>query len=262
MLKEFFPRSESSKVGESKDKPEQQTTTQKSKNDLVPETEIPVTTDVTPRRTYAAVVANNVPAVPVAVPAAPASLIPVPAIPVAAPAAPAPLIPIPAILPHAVIAPIPTPVVTQTVTVTPLVTPPILPLSTSSPGSSSAGSILPIVLPNTPTVSQPQTAVTTTSNQDSTTSTIPPPHQMAVRRSTRQRKPLDYLDPSPVERTVDLNQRYTIERILDDRFFDGEHKYLVKWEGFNRSHDSWEPEANLPAAELSLYHDGYPGQME
>ncbi|XP_050056604.1 chromobox protein homolog 5-like isoform X2 [Aphis gossypii] len=44
--------------------------------------------------------------------------------------------------------------------------------------------------------------------------------------------------------------QYPIEKILHKRTKKGKVEYLVKWQGFNEFHNSWEPQKNLNCDEL------------
>lgn len=43
----------------------------------------------------------------------------------------------------------------------------------------------------------------------------------------------------------DNSEDFVVEKILNKRFVDGEIQYLVKWEGYERKHNSWEPESSF-----------------
>ena len=45
--------------------------------------------------------------------------------------------------------------------------------------------------------------------------------------------------------TIDGECEYEVEKILNRQEAKGVVHYLVKWRGWSRKHDSWEPEANL-----------------
>ncbi|KAJ1992261.1 hypothetical protein GGI25_005181 [Coemansia spiralis] len=46
--------------------------------------------------------------------------------------------------------------------------------------------------------------------------------------------------PKPEE-----EESYEVEKIVDDRWADGVHYYLLKWKGYDASENTWEPEGNL-----------------
>lgn len=58
---------------------------------------------------------------------------------------------------------------------------------------------------------------------------------------------IDTLEFSPERQTLtegeDSNHEFTIDRIRRRRFRNGEYEYLIRWEGFGRDHDSWEPKS-------------------
>lgn len=45
--------------------------------------------------------------------------------------------------------------------------------------------------------------------------------------------------------TDDDEIEYVVEQILDRKMKKGKYMYLVKWEGYNNDHNTWEPEKNL-----------------
>jgi hypothetical protein len=49
---------------------------------------------------------------------------------------------------------------------------------------------------------------------------------------------------------------YVVERIVKDRVFNGTRQYLVKWEGYPESENTWEPKANFQSSAelLAEYH--------
>jgi len=49
--------------------------------------------------------------------------------------------------------------------------------------------------------------------------------------------------PPPVQ--VDDALEYEVERILDSRKYRNQYQYLVKWEGYDAGHNSWEPATHL-----------------
>ena len=62
--------------------------------------------------------------------------------------------------------------------------------------------------------------------------------------------------PPPVD--IDDDEEWLVERVLDARKTRaGRMLFLVRWEGFTREHDSWEPEENLENAQdkLKEYYD-------
>jgi hypothetical protein len=63
------------------------------------------------------------------------------------------------------------------------------------------------------------------------------------------------MSSSPALRAPE-EQTYPIKRILDDRLFSGVRHYLVQWEGFDATENTWEPEENFTTAIeiLNEYH--------
>lgn len=55
-----------------------------------------------------------------------------------------------------------------------------------------------------------------------------------AKRLTRKRP------DSPVCMSKDGKPQYYVERILDERMNDGQLEYLIKWEGYPDSENSWE----------------------
>jgi chromobox protein 5 len=53
--------------------------------------------------------------------------------------------------------------------------------------------------------------------------------------------------PPPVE--IDDAEHWLVDSVLDTRKSKGKRMFLVRWEGFTREHDSWEPEENLENAQ-------------
>ncbi|RYE19782.1 MAG: hypothetical protein EOP45_12080 [Sphingobacteriaceae bacterium] len=51
--------------------------------------------------------------------------------------------------------------------------------------------------------------------------------------------------PRPLPVTIDLQPEYTVEEILDSRIRRKKLQYLVKWEGYDVSENSWEPSNNI-----------------
>ena len=75
--------------------------------------------------------------------------------------------------------------------------------------------------------------------------------------------------PPPPPELVDGEEEYEVEAVLDSRW----HKvgrglqdlqYLVKWKGYNDSHNSWEPLVNLKEAKRSItaFHKKHPDALK
>mgnify|MGYP002717984364 FL=1 len=75
---------------------------------------------------------------------------------------------------------------------------------------------------------------------------------------------ISLLEPAPknariaenVEINDDTEQEYEVERILDHRRISGKSHYLVKWEGYDTSENTWEPIENLTGCHrlVEQYH--------
>lgn len=55
------------------------------------------------------------------------------------------------------------------------------------------------------------------------------------------------LEEPPEPEVVDGEHYFSIERILNDKLEGGKQKYLVRWEGYGPSHDTWEPDDDIAA---------------
>jgi hypothetical protein len=53
--------------------------------------------------------------------------------------------------------------------------------------------------------------------------------------------------PPPVE--IEDEEEWLVDSVLDARVSHGKRMFLVRWEGYTREHDSWEPEENLENAQ-------------
>lgn len=72
---------------------------------------------------------------------------------------------------------------------------------------------------------------------------------------TSQRKP-----PPPLPEIIDGEVEYNVEKILDSKVERGVLKYLVHWEGYPRSEETWEPASQLTHAQEAVkdFHKQYP----
>ncbi|XP_064639773.1 uncharacterized protein LOC135495243 [Lineus longissimus] len=52
-------------------------------------------------------------------------------------------------------------------------------------------------------------------------------------------------DDDDMDDTPDVGRTYTIEKILNCRVVNGEKRYLIKWLGYNRHHNTYEPARNI-----------------
>jgi hypothetical protein len=48
---------------------------------------------------------------------------------------------------------------------------------------------------------------------------------------------------------IEGDEEWLVDSVLDTRESYGKRMYLVRWEGFTKEHDSWEPETNLENAQ-------------
>jgi hypothetical protein len=64
--------------------------------------------------------------------------------------------------------------------------------------------------------------------------------------------------PEPIE--IDEALEYEVEQILDSCKYRNQLQYLVKWQGYDRGHNSWEPATNLThcAELLDTFHAEHP----
>ena len=58
------------------------------------------------------------------------------------------------------------------------------------------------------------------------------------------------------------SRAYTIDTILEWRELDGETQYLIKWEGYDASENTWEPEENIPEAYRHHFHNFTEGEFD
>ena len=58
--------------------------------------------------------------------------------------------------------------------------------------------------------------------------------------------------PTPTPVVVDGEEEWIVDKILQHRVRGKTTYYLVRWKGFTRDHDTWEPEKNLKNAKGKL----------
>jgi hypothetical protein len=68
--------------------------------------------------------------------------------------------------------------------------------------------------------------------------------------------------PSPPIQ-IDDKIEYEVEHILDNCKYCNQHQYLVQWKGYNASHNSWEPAANLTHCPdlINAFHSAHPSAL-
>ena len=69
--------------------------------------------------------------------------------------------------------------------------------------------------------------------------------------------------PPPIE--VEGYEEFEVEKILDSRVYRGWVQYLVKWDGYDESHASWEPVRNVrdnAREAIKEFHDLHPDAPE
>jgi predicted aspartyl protease len=64
--------------------------------------------------------------------------------------------------------------------------------------------------------------------------------------------------PQPIE--IEGQEEHLVEEVLDSRRRGRGIQYLVKWEGYDRNENSWEPSRNLPRAQEAIrdFHQAHP----
>src|SRR5215510_6550572 len=68
------------------------------------------------------------------------------------------------------------------------------------------------------------------------------------------------LPPPPPPELVEGEEEWEVEEILDSRLLRKKLKFLVKWKGFGREHNSWENAADVFAPELvKAFYNRHPG---
>jgi hypothetical protein len=66
--------------------------------------------------------------------------------------------------------------------------------------------------------------------------------------------------PPPPPTLIDGEEEYEVEAILDSRMRYNRLEYLVKWKGYNESHNQWEVHTQVHAKpEVAQFHRKYPG---
>jgi len=56
--------------------------------------------------------------------------------------------------------------------------------------------------------------------------------------------------PPPPPELVDGEEEYEVEEILDSKMFRGRLRFLIKWKGYSKEHDSWEYATEVHAPKL------------
>ena len=98
------------------------------------------------------------------------------------------------------------------------------------------------------------------------------PEQMRIHPvvSVAQLEPAPHPDADPYRRQVDRNpppvfeatadepEEYTIERLLDRKYVRRKLKYLVKWQGWDHQHNTWEPVDELHKDLVAEYDASHP----
>jgi hypothetical protein len=57
--------------------------------------------------------------------------------------------------------------------------------------------------------------------------------------------------PNPI--SIDENDRFLVDRLLDERISKGKIEYLVKWTGYPDYNNIWESLQNLNNCEVAIY---------
>ena len=53
-----------------------------------------------------------------------------------------------------------------------------------------------------------------------------------------------------MKQSVKRSKEWIVEQIIDKRINKGKVEYLLKWQGFNDDHNTWEPISNLSCIDL------------
>ena len=68
------------------------------------------------------------------------------------------------------------------------------------------------------------------------------------------------MPPPPPPELVEGEEEWEVEEILDSRLLRKKLKFLVKWKGYGREHNSWEDAADVFAPELvKAFYNRHPG---
>ena len=68
-----------------------------------------------------------------------------------------------------------------------------------------------------------------------------------------------YVAPQPDPVIVDGEERYVVEEVIDSRLWRRKLQYLIKWEGYDHGHNSWENATDVFAPErVADFHARHP----
>ena len=69
------------------------------------------------------------------------------------------------------------------------------------------------------------------------------------------------LPPPPNPVTIDGEEEYEVDHIRDSKMFGRTLKYLVRWKGYGKGEDTWEPLSNLANSQqvVDEFHSRNPG---
>jgi hypothetical protein len=66
--------------------------------------------------------------------------------------------------------------------------------------------------------------------------------------------------PPPPPTLIDGEEEYEVEEILDNRMCYNRLEYLVKWKGYDESHNQWEVHSQVHAkSKIVQFHYKHPG---